>query len=456
MPSYARWYRKFYHGGYEAIRGRNMLHLLAQAEERQWWTPGQLREWQREHLLRILTSAYNRSDFYHQRMEQAGAVPEAKSDPFILLKQLPPLTRTDVQRNFQQLVAKGHGHPLLVKGTGGSTGQPVRVGYDDPVYRFRMALAQRAYAWAGCEDGVRTAYLWGGAIASVSAVARWKLAFDNALARRMIINTFGQGTQDFPAWEQRIRAANPIGLITYTTPGYELARFMLAKRSRPFGTAAIITAAEAVYPHQRRAMEMAFGGRVFESYGSREVTSIAMECSAHQGLHINADGLLVEIQRDGTDAEPGTTGEVWLTDLMNEAFPLIRYALGDLAVPSNRTCACGRGLPLIERIDGRVLDALRDRRGRMIPGEFFPHMMGGVSGIDSYQVVQDRDDRVVITLVPGPGLTDETVAFIRQASLRRLGEGMLVEIKMADSIPAEPSGKLRVTKCVVERGEQRE
>jgi hypothetical protein len=64
--------------------------------------------------------------------------------------------------------------------------------------------------------------------------------------------------------------------------------------------------------------------------------------------------------------------------------PFVRYANGDLATASARLCACGRGLPLLERVDGRKLDAIRTRGGQRLPGEFFPHMFKDVAGIDRF------------------------------------------------------------------------
>ncbi len=112
---------------------------------------------------------------------------------------------------------------------------------------------------------------------------------------------------------------------------------------------------------------------------------IAAECEQRNGLHVNADHLLVETPRPA-DAASGVAGDVVITDLHNWAMPFIRYVNGDLATPSSRTCACGRGLPLLERMRraqarcdpharradpaGRVLSAHAERRARpgALPG----------------------------------------------------------------------------------------
>ncbi len=62
-------------------------------------------------------------------------------------------------------------------------------------------------------------------------------------------------------------------------------------------------------------------------------------------------------------ARDGESGDVVITDLFNYGMPFVRYANGDVATPSANRCACGRGLPLLARVDGRVLDAIRTPAG---------------------------------------------------------------------------------------------
>jgi aspartate 1-decarboxylase len=105
---------------------------------------------------------------------------------------------------------------------------------------------------------------------------------------------------------------------------------------------------------RREAIEEGFGVPLFDRYQMREFSAIAMECPEHRGLHIFADLVHVEVLReDGSPAAPGEAGEVVVTGLTGRYMPLIRYRTGDLAVRAGAPCPCGRGLPLLERIEGR-------------------------------------------------------------------------------------------------------
>src|SRR5262249_36059664 len=135
---------------------------------------------------------------------------------------------------------------------------------------------------------------------------------------------------------------------------------------RPRG---ILAAAMVLHDWERRTIEAVFDCPVTNRYGCEEVSLIACECERHDGLHINADGVYVEVLRhDGTPAAPGEAGAVVVTALANRAMPILRYQVGDMAVASDRCCPCGRGLPLLECIEGRVADYVVTPSGQLISG----------------------------------------------------------------------------------------
>src|SRR5262249_4336617 len=125
---------------------------------------------------------------------------------------------------------------------------------------------------------------------------------------------------------------------------------------RPHG---IISTAMLLHDWQRSVIEHVFKCSVTNRYGCEEVSLIASECEEHNGLHVNADSVYTEVPANG---------KLLVTDLTNRAMPLIRYQIGDVVVPSNRCCKCGRGLPLIERVEGREADYVVTPGGRLISG----------------------------------------------------------------------------------------
>jgi phenylacetate-CoA ligase len=208
---------------------------------------------------------------------------------------------------------------------------------------------------------------------------------------------------------------------------------------------AIVGAAEALHEFQRELLEKAFGCPAFNTYGCREVMLIAAECEQRCGLHVNADHLAVELVDRNGAVPRGRPGDVVVTDLFNYGMPLIRYVNGDMATEGDGACSCGRGLPLLSRVDGRVLDAIISPDGHLLPGIFFPHMLKEVRGIERFQVVQRRLDQLDISIVRGKDFEEEALPFIRHEVHRVLGASVALNFQFVDDIALTRSGKLRVT-----------
>ena len=119
-------------------------------------------------------------------------------------------------------------------------------------------------------------------------------------------------------------------------------------------------------------------------------------------------GITLEVVNDeGEPVGEGETGHIVITDLHNYGMPFIRYRIGDLGVFTNRSCSCDRGLPLLEDITGRSLDVIRTPSGKILPGEFFPHLMKDFPEIQKFQVIQKKIDQIDIKVICPNGLSGD-------------------------------------------------
>ena len=438
-------FRRVLFPAYESgLRRRHTLTWLADYQRDQWLVPEQIAALQWQRLKRLLEHCHREVPYYQRRWRELGVVPADIRNLDDYAK-LPLLTKADIRANFDELQADSWRGRLLTKATGGSTGEPMRFGYTRESNDRRTAVMWRGYEWAGSRMGRRTLFLWGGAVGEPTRTHQLKDAIYNRLFARHVLNSFHMTEANMAEYADAIDRYRPEIIVAYVGPLVRLAQWLIANKRRIWRPQGIIGAAEALHEFQREIIEQAFGAPAFNTYGCREFMLIAAECEKRHGLHVNADHLVVELHKP-RHAPPDThTGEVVITDLFNYGMPFLRYANGDMATAATEACSCGRGLPLLSRVEGRVLDAIRTPSGHVLPGEFFPHMLKDVPGVQRFQLVQRQLDRLDLAIVRGADFDEASLAYIRREVAKVLGDSVELDCHFVDDIPLTPSGKLRVT-----------
>jgi phenylacetate-CoA ligase len=453
--SYEKLFQRVLFPAYETgLRRRKTLAYLDTYQREQWLPPEQVKALQWTRLKKLLEHCYREVPYYRRQWRELGVVPDdiRSLDDYA---ELPVLTRTDMRNHFEELKADSWRDGLLYKATGGSTGEPVRFGYTRESNDRRTSVMWRGYGWAGSRMGRRTLYLWG-AVGDPHPLHQIKENLYNSLYARRVVNSFHMTEATMAEYADAIDQYRPEIIVAYVGPLLRLAQWLIATGRKIWQPQGIIGAAEALHDFQRKIIEQAFDCPAYNTYGCREFMLIASECEKRKGLHVNADHLLVELRRpdqswirpdcaDNASLADHATGEVVVTDLFNYGMPFVRYLNGDVATASATPCDCGRGLPLISRVDGRKLDTIRTRDGHVLPGQFFPFMLKDVKGLERFQLVQRELDRLDLSIVRGPTFDTESMAYLRSEFCKILGDSIELRCHFVDDIPLTPSGKLRVT-----------
>jgi phenylacetate-CoA ligase len=245
-----------------------------------------------------------------------------------------------------------------------------------------------------------------------------------------------------------LRRWRPAVLVAYTQAAVDLAKFIVERGLRDWDDLPVLCCAERLFPVDRAVLKRAFGDGIFETYGCREVMLIGSECHAHDGLHLSAENLVVEVVVRSATGErpalPGEVGEVVITDLHNLGMPFIRYVNGDLAVQGPAlACACGRTLPRLGSVEGRSTETLRDAAGRRVGGLVFNLIMVPLADrVRQFQVVQHVDGSITLKL-------DAATLSTLTAHVERYLPGMVVRTEVVRDIPTTAAGKHAVV--VVEK-----
>ena len=435
---------------------RDVRAHLSDLRRSQWLSREAIREIQDWKLRRLVRHAYGHVPFYRERMRALELVPEDIRGVEDLAR-LPFLTKQDVREHlYFDIMSDNHDKAEVLRiTTSGSTGEPFVCYADRAQLEFRWAATQRAMEWTGWRFGDRQVRLWHQTLGMTrTQVLREKT--DAWLSRRRFIPAYEMTDETLEAFVRSIVAWNPALLDGYAESFNFLARWLENRGSlslRPKGGSlglrpkGIISSAQTLPDTSRRIIEEAFGCRVFDKYGSREFSGIAYECDAHEGHHVVGEGYLVEVLRDGRPAEPGEVGEIVITDLNNYCMPFIRYRIGDLAeAMPDAPCACGRGLPRIGRIEGRVQSIIVGAGGRYVPGTFFAHLLKDYDhAIRQFQIVQERRGAVVLRVVKGGRYSPAVLEEILGILARYLGAETAVEVRFEDNIDLGRTGKRLAT-----------
>lgn len=424
---------------YYNLRGRAYPRLHAFMEQSQWWSRSQVEDFQWREARLLLEHAFRSVSHYRKKYSAVGIeLGDIKTREDFA--KLPPLSREEVNKHRADLCSQASKGRLIRHATGGSSGVPTSFYITLDSYDWRCAASARAYSWTTHRHGERTLYLWGAPVGRGSFLNEAKVNVHRWLKRELVIPTFAQTTE---LWEQTFHAAlrfRPRFMVGYVSSLQQFAQFLLDHNLSIPGIKAVIAAAEPVYQSTRDLILDAFQAPLFNSYGSREFMSIAAECEYRDGLHIHAENLLVEVENNPN----GAGAELLITDLHNFGMPFIRYRIGDLGSFRDSNCCCGRGLPLLLRVEGRILEVLRTADGRTVPGEFFPHLMKEVCEVREFQVQQRSLEDLVVSVVLAQPFSDRSERLLRQEMARVFTPKTRVTINSVQSIPRLPSGKRRI------------
>lgn len=430
-------------------RGTRTLKCLKELEESQWWSRDKILELQNQRLRQLVRHAYDNVPYYRRLFDERALKPKDIECSEDLVK-LPILNKRLIRSNFDNLMAQGFpAKELIPNATGGSTGEPLSFySTRNDLHNWGFAAAQRAYRWAGNEIGEKCAWLrWMRPYRSKMEKLRETAA--RFFERILLLNPIEMSVESLPLFIRKLEDFQPTILQGYPSAIYLLARFMEREGKPRLRPKAIITTSEQLYDYQRDLFSKVFQCETYSHYSSWEVHAIATECPEHSGYHIAAENVIVEIADDEGESVPvGEEGRVLITNLHNYAMPFIRYDMGDVGVGSDKTCPCGRGLPLLAALSGRTTDVIITRSGKSIPGTALPWRFLASLGVEQFQIVQETYERVVVKLVLGREYPQEHADRLTREIISRyrpiFGEDVDIAIEFVDQIPSTGAGKRRV------------
>ena len=403
----------------------------------QYYCPEQMRALQWKHLSRLIRHCQRKVSYYRDLFQKHRLDVRSLED----LSRVPVLDKETVRSRLEEFKADDFKRyrPREIH-TAGSTGTPMRVYWDIGSNILELTCQWRHFSWLGYRLGDVILDLRGGE--HPGHTWRWK-------CRLLEISADSVNASDIQRWIDLLRSYKPTLWRGHSLSIYSFCRVMAEAGIEEPKPRAIATVAEPLLQSQREFIESFTGVKVGENYGLKEHTALIIQCP-QGGYHIASEyGILEILKPNGDAAKPGEEGRIVTTGLHNRAFPLLRYDSGDLAIPSDRVCPCGRTLPLVERITGREDDYILDSRGRWVSGLRFA--LWNKSGIRLSQLIQSKAGSLDVYLVTTQEYTDQMGQEIIQAYKERLSNKMQINIRLVDQVPVRDTPKFKFVICKLDR-----
>lgn len=341
--------------------------------------------------------AINQSEFYKSKYSNIQALKNELRCESDFLK-IPPLTREELRLNFDQIKSNNVSLKHCRKAsTSGSTGPSISVLHDKR--HPETPIRWRILKWWGIEPWENQAFIYR------FKKPFWERFYNTLMwwpTQRVFLAAANPSPKQLAAFVRKFNHIKPTLLQGYVDVVFEFALYLLDNNIKIHPPKMVWVTSAPLFEEQREIMEKAFGAPVCDQYGNTEIMLIAAECPEQNGLHIMQDTVHIEfVDENNLPVPPNISGKVLLTDLTNFAFPLIRYEIGDEGKYLDRTCSCGRTLPLMDNIKGRQSKQVVTPTGLRIKGEHLMAMFHGhMKAFKEIQIQQNADHSVVLFYVP--------------------------------------------------------
>jgi len=425
------------------FRGASLLALLFQFQQSEWMPPEELESLQFRQLELLFRHAAKNVPFYQQRF-RATPLPRGKRLTPEYWRKLPILERSAVQDAGDELrsrtIPKGHGRLGTIQ-TSGSTGQPVKVDKTEATQFIYDAITTRDHLWHQRDLRSKVANLrpeselQPGKPVNTRGWGAVNMAFRTGQSKALSCRT---SIEDQATW---LIKENPTYIHSLTTNAKDLATYFISHKLSLPGLREVRCFGEVLDEETIALVRQAWDVKVTDAYSTAEVGYLALLCPEEGQYHVQSEVTCLEVlDEQGAPCDPGTIGRVIVTPLHNFATPLIRYAVGDY-VELGPPCACGRGLPVIKRIMGRVRNMLTRPDGSRHWPSFPAELWTAIAPVRQFQLIQHELDKIEVRLVVARPLIESEEKGLVTMLQDRFGYPFAIKFSYQENLERSAGGK---------------
>ncbi len=424
---------------------------LQKCRERESFSVEQWKTFQTTELRKLLVHAFSTVPFYKEKYSKAGfSLSDFEAFELENLEKLPCLEKDEL-REFGTTTLLSN--KLEPKGSffssSGSTGTPTKILFSESMHqRWSAAFEARIRNWAGLSRKNARGMI-GGRRVVPSGVAKGPFYRYNFVEKQVYFSAYHISAKTASNYAEAIKKYDLDYMTGYAMSNYFLARFFDENNISVPQLKAVITSSEKLTPEMRALFQKVYGCKTYDGYSGVEACGMITE-NEHGQLLISPDvGVMEILDNEGNPVKPGEAGEVYSTGLLNFDQPLIRYRIGDMVkLAENQTTLCGRNMPIVDEIIGRVEDTVVGKDGREMVR--FHGIFVNLPNVIEGQIVQNTLDDFELNIVTHKGLTENEINTLNKRMISQLGE-ISIKIIELNSIPRGANGKFKAVISKVKR-----
>ncbi|MEO8445929.1 MAG: hypothetical protein ABI528_00460 [bacterium] len=370
-------------------------------------------------------------------------------DPYEMIKYFPVMNKKAIRENLDDLVI-GDLSKLIKESSSGSSGIQGTVYMTKAEESVNRAIQVLWWEWAGYKIGDKIIQT------GMTHKRNYEKQIKDILFQTDYYIAFGLDKNKIQAALEKQRSNPRKMLLGYASSLYLFAKVANELNYKDIHFESVVSWGDKMFEHYRNLIESQFSTKVFDTYACTEGFMISAQCE-NGNYHIMSPQIYLEIlDADNNEVKAGEFGNVVVTRLDSRAMPLVRYSLGDLAVKESedKTCSCGRGLPLLRNIVGRDTDIVKTTTGKYMIVHFFTAIFEHIPEIEQFRVIQKNLDEIEIEYVKAKNFNLQLLDKIKNKIYDHLGESINIDFKEVSRIPASQSGKPQIILSLLNKSPQ--
>lgn len=415
----------------DKLMGTCAMKWYGQIKLMNTWSKEQIDNWQNKQLQVFIRHAYDNTIYYKNLFDELRLTPDdikTKED----LKKLPIINKDIVNKNYENLIPSNIKQIRYRKArTGGTTGEPMRYLCDENTWGY--VTGAKIYAWKKTGYHYADKFVALGSSSLFSKKPSFPRRIYDKMRNEIALNGINLSDEICECYVEIIKKKKVRFLYGYAASLYLLAKYV-DTNGIDLKMDVVFTTSEKLTDIYREKIIKAFHCKVMDCYGAKDAGITAFEIE--KGIYPISYNSIAETLND----KKGGSGKLLTTNVLNYAFPLIRYEFGDEAVLSNNYKNYN-GQVLLDII-GRSSDVIILKNGNKITGPGFTILMKPFD-IEAYQIRQISEREIELDILPGESFDKNQESIIFDEVLRFLGKDCILKIIYVDKFEPLKNGKRR-------------